>query len=75
MRRLDHRWSGTSWRSRIWEHILILTEDVERTVDWYVDVPGLRVGDHPDFGVPVRWLYLGDGGAKLGHAAAGSLST
>ncbi len=43
------------------EHLLILADDVEATKDWYVDVLGFRVGEHPDFGVHVYWLYLGDG--------------
>ncbi len=43
------------------EHLLILADDLEATKDWYVDVLGFRVGEHPDFGVHVYWLYLGDG--------------
>ncbi len=43
------------------EHFLIVAEDIDETVDWYVDVLGLEVGGHPDFGVPVTWLYIGDG--------------
>lgn len=42
------------------EHILIQSEDMDRTRDWYVDVLGMRVGPHPDFKFPVYWLYLGD---------------
>ena len=42
------------------EHFLIQTEDLEGTKDWYVDVLGMRVGDHPDFKFPVYWLYVGD---------------
>ena len=42
------------------EHFLIIADDVEATTAWYVDVLGFRLGDHPDFGVPVNWLYLGD---------------
>ena len=43
------------------EHILIGADDVDATTAWYVDVLGVRMGDHPDFGVPVNWLYLGGG--------------
>ena len=43
------------------EHLLILADDLEATKDWYVDVLGFRVGEHPDFGVHVYWLYLGGG--------------
>lgn len=40
------------------QHILIQTADLEGTKDWWVDVLGLEVGPHPDFRVPVYWLYL-----------------
>jgi catechol 2,3-dioxygenase-like lactoylglutathione lyase family enzyme len=42
------------------QHLLIQSEDVEATKDWYVNVLGLRVGPAPDFKFPVYWLYLGD---------------
>jgi len=42
------------------EHFLIQTEDLDGTVDWYVDVLGMEEGPHPDFKMPVRWLYLGE---------------
>lgn len=42
------------------EHALIQTADIEGTKDWYVDVLGMEVGPHPDFKIPVYWLYLGD---------------
>lgn len=42
------------------EHMLILTHDPEATRDWFCDNLGLRSGDHPDFGFPVYWLYVGD---------------
>ena len=42
------------------EHFLIQTEDLDRTVEWYTDVLGMVEGPHPDFKMPVRWLYLGD---------------
>src|SRR5690242_3458449 len=41
------------------EHYLIQTTDLEGTKDWYVRVLGMEVGPHPEFGVPVYWLYLG----------------
>ena len=55
------------------EHYLLQVEDIEATKDWYVEVLGMRVGPHPDFRVPVYWLYIGDrdvlhiteGGAKV----------
>jgi catechol 2,3-dioxygenase-like lactoylglutathione lyase family enzyme len=42
------------------EHILILTHDPEGTRDWFCDNLGFRAGDHPEFGFPVYWLYIGD---------------
>lgn len=42
------------------EHFLVQSADLEGTKDWYIRVLGLREGPHPDFGVPVHWLYLGD---------------
>ena len=43
------------------EHFLIIADDIEATTTWYVDMLGFRQGMHPDFGVPVNWLYLDDG--------------
>ncbi len=40
------------------EHMLLVANDLEATKDWYVQVLGLEPGPHPDFGVPVYWLYL-----------------
>jgi hypothetical protein len=45
---------------RFMEHILILTQDPAGTRDWWCQTLGLREGDHPDFGFPVHWLYIGD---------------
>ena len=42
------------------EHFLIQSADLEGTKDWYVRVLGLRDGPHPDFGLPVHWLYIGE---------------
>ena len=42
------------------EHFLIVADDIEETASWYVDNLGFRVGKNPDFGIPVKWLYLGD---------------
>lgn len=42
------------------QHLLLQVADLDATRDWYVDVLGLEEGPHPDFGFPVRWLYLGD---------------
>ena len=45
---------------RFMEHILILTHDPEGTRDWFCNNLGFRSGDHPEFGFPVYWLYIGD---------------
>jgi catechol 2,3-dioxygenase-like lactoylglutathione lyase family enzyme len=45
---------------RFMEHVLILTDDPEGTRDWWVEALGFRSGDHPEFGFPVYWLYIGD---------------
>ncbi len=42
------------------EHFLIQCADIEATAAWYVRVLGLRDGEHPDFRIPVKWLYAGD---------------
>jgi catechol 2,3-dioxygenase-like lactoylglutathione lyase family enzyme len=44
------------------EHFLIVAQDYEETVNWYIDNLGFSKGPHPDFGadVEVTWLYLGD---------------
>jgi len=44
---------------RFLEHLLILTHDPEGTRDWFVNNLGFRDGEHPDFGFPVYWLYIG----------------
>ncbi len=42
------------------EHFLIFADDIEKSKDWYVEVLGLRVGETPDFKLPVYWMYLGE---------------
>jgi catechol 2,3-dioxygenase-like lactoylglutathione lyase family enzyme len=41
------------------EHLLIASDDIDATRDWYMRVLGMRPGPHPDFGFPVHWMYLG----------------
>jgi catechol 2,3-dioxygenase-like lactoylglutathione lyase family enzyme len=41
------------------EHFLVATDDIEKTAEWYCRVLGMQEGPHPDFGFPVKWLYLG----------------
>jgi catechol 2,3-dioxygenase-like lactoylglutathione lyase family enzyme len=45
---------------RFLEHALIMTHDPDATRDWFVRNLGFRDGDHPEFGFPVYWLYIGE---------------
>jgi catechol 2,3-dioxygenase-like lactoylglutathione lyase family enzyme len=42
------------------EHFLVLTDDIEKTKDFYCDALGMRVGFRPDLGFPGYWIYLGE---------------
>ena len=42
------------------EHYLVLTDDMDRTCDFYCRGLGLRVGPRPHLAFPGYWLYLGD---------------
>jgi catechol 2,3-dioxygenase-like lactoylglutathione lyase family enzyme len=39
------------------EHVLLLTDDIERSREFYCRVLGLRVGDRPPLQFPGYWLY------------------
>lgn len=41
------------------EHMLVLTDDVERTRDFYSEVLGLEAGDRPALEFGGYWLYAG----------------
>jgi catechol 2,3-dioxygenase-like lactoylglutathione lyase family enzyme len=49
------------------EHLLVLTDDIETTRDFYRDALGLEVGDRPPLEFPGYWLYAG--GAPCVHVA------
>ncbi|MDP6345973.1 MAG: VOC family protein [Alphaproteobacteria bacterium] len=52
-------------------HLLVIAKDLDATRDWYADVLGLTEGPHPDFGVPVHWMYLdGQDVVHIGQAPA-----
>jgi catechol 2,3-dioxygenase-like lactoylglutathione lyase family enzyme len=38
-------------------HFTVLSDDLERTVDFYVGLLGLEPGPRPDLGFPGAWLY------------------
>ena len=39
------------------DHLLVLTDDIDATRDFYRDVLGLEVGDRPPLEFPGYWLY------------------
>lgn len=41
------------------EHLLVLTDDIDATRDWYRDVLGFAEGVRPPLAFPGHWLYLG----------------
>jgi catechol 2,3-dioxygenase-like lactoylglutathione lyase family enzyme len=42
------------------EHVLVLSDDIEATREFYCQVVGLSVGDRPALEFPGYWLYAGD---------------
>jgi catechol 2,3-dioxygenase-like lactoylglutathione lyase family enzyme len=40
------------------EHMLVLTDEIERTREFYRDALGLEVGERPPLEFPGDWLYL-----------------
>jgi catechol 2,3-dioxygenase-like lactoylglutathione lyase family enzyme len=51
------------------EHVLVLSDDIEATRDFYCGVVGLTVGDRPPLAFPGYWLYAGAGVAACIHVA------
>lgn len=45
-------------------HFTVLTDDLDRTLHFYVELLGLTPGPRPDLGFPGAWLYV-DGNAVL----------
>ena len=41
------------------EHVLVLSDDIDRTRDFYREVVGLEVGERPPLEFPGYWLYAG----------------
>lgn len=61
-------------------HFTVLTDDLDRTLEFYVDLLGLSPGERPDLGFPGAWLYAGGqavlhiiGGRELPAQRAGVL--
>jgi catechol 2,3-dioxygenase-like lactoylglutathione lyase family enzyme len=40
------------------EHLLVLTDDIEGTKDFYCRALGLEVGERPSLEFPGHWLYV-----------------
>ena len=40
------------------EHVLVLTDDIEGTTDFYCRALGLEVGERPPLEFPGHWLYV-----------------
>jgi catechol 2,3-dioxygenase-like lactoylglutathione lyase family enzyme len=51
------------------EHVLVLSDDIDATRDFYTDIVGLRAGDRPPLVFPGYWLYAGHDGAACLHIA------
>jgi catechol 2,3-dioxygenase-like lactoylglutathione lyase family enzyme len=49
------------------EHLLVLTDDIDGTRDFYCQALGLAVGERPPLEFPGHWLYLG--GVPCVHVA------
>ena len=50
-------------------HFTVLTDDLQRTTQFYRRHLGLSVGDRPDLGFPGAWMYAG--GQAVLHIVAG----
>jgi catechol 2,3-dioxygenase-like lactoylglutathione lyase family enzyme len=42
------------------EHVLVLSDDIDRTARFYERALGLRIGDRPPFAFGGYWLYAGN---------------
>jgi len=50
-------------------HFTVLTDDLDGTLAFYVDLLGLKVGHRPNLGFSGAWLYVGD--SAVLHVIAG----
>jgi catechol 2,3-dioxygenase-like lactoylglutathione lyase family enzyme len=51
------------------EHVLVLSDDIHRTRDFYCEVVGLQAGERPPLAFPGYWLYAHSGAASCIHIA------
>jgi catechol 2,3-dioxygenase-like lactoylglutathione lyase family enzyme len=64
------------------DHVLVLTEDIDGTRDFYRDVLGLEVGGRPPLEFPGYWLYadgvpcvhVADRAAYVAHSATAGIA-
>ena len=50
-------------------HFTVLSDDLDKTLAFYVDLLGLTPGPRPDLGFPGAWLYAGN--TAVLHIVAG----
>lgn len=55
-------------------HVLVLSDDIEATRDFYRDVLGLRAGSRPELEFPGYWMYA-DGGTGESSVAGSNGGT
>ncbi len=51
------------------EHVLVLSDDIDGTRDFYRHAMGLEVGDRPPLAFPGYWLYADAGTSACVHIA------
>lgn len=51
------------------EHVLVLSDDIAASRDFYSDIVGLRAGRRPSLEFPGYWLYAGDSEDACLHIA------
>jgi catechol 2,3-dioxygenase-like lactoylglutathione lyase family enzyme len=51
------------------EHVLVLSDDIDATREFYGDVVGLRTGPRPPLEFPGHWLYAVENGPACLHVA------
>ena len=42
------------------DHVNVVTSNLQEMVDWYGRILGMKTGPRPDFNIGGAWLYLGD---------------
>ncbi len=42
------------------DHVNLRTNQLDKMIDWYTNILGMRSGPRPDFQFPGAWMYGGD---------------